>query len=75
MTQVLVYHNQSVCQVVVLQLAMKSRRRLDTLMIFYDFLSNCILYFALCMTSVHYHTEIPCSEQVFYAYILSLFVG
>ena len=38
-------------------------------------LSNRILYFVVCMDSVHYRTEIAYSEQVSYAYILSLLVG
>ena len=74
-SEVLVYHDQSVRQVVLLQLAMKSRRILDKLMLCYDFLPNCILYYVLRMNSVHYHTETACSEQVSYAYIVSLFVG
>ena len=74
-SEVLVYRNQSVRQVVVLQLAMKSCGVLDTMMLSYDFLSNFILYYVVRMNSVHYHTEIACSEQVSYAYIVSLFVS
>ena len=73
-SEVLVYHNQSVCQVVELQLVMKSCRILDTLMLSYDFLSNYILYYVACMNSVHYQTGIACSEQVSHAYIVSLFL-
>ena len=74
-SEVLVYHNQSVWQVAVPRLAMKSRRILNTLMLSYDFLSNNILCYAVCMNSVHYHTEIACSERDSYAYIVSLFMS
>ena len=53
-----VYHNQSASQVVVLQLAMKSSRKLDTLISFYYFSLNCILCYVVCMKNVHYHTEL-----------------
>ena len=72
-SEVLVHHNQSVHQIVVLQLAMKSCRIRDTLMLSYDFLSYTM--YVVCMNSVHYHTEIASSEQVSYAYIVSLFVS
>ena len=48
---------------------------LDTLMLSYDFLSNCILYYVVCMNSVYYDAEIACSEQVSYVYIVSLFTS
>ena len=69
------YHNQSVSQVCVLQLAMKIRRKLDTPRLFYDLLSNYILYYAACMNRVHYHTKIVCSVlnqfpiPMFYSYL------
>ena len=52
-------------QAIVLQLAMKSQRILDTLMLSCDILSNFILYYVACMNSVHYHTEIACSLSRF----------
>ena len=74
MTPVLVNHNQSECQIVVLGLAVRSCRRLNTLMLFYDFLSNYILYYVVCINSINYHTKNACCEQFSYAYILSLYV-
>ena len=41
---------------------MKSHKRLDTLRLFYDFLSNYILYYVVRIKSVQNHTEIACSD-------------
>ena len=53
----------------------ESRRKLDTLSLFYDFISDYILFYVVFINSVHYHTEIACSEPIFHAYVISLFVG
>ena len=45
-------------------LATKSDRELDTLMLFYHFISYCIIYYVVCMKSVHYHTEIARFEPI-----------
>ena len=65
-SEVSAYINHLVWQVV-LQSGMKIRRKLDTLRLFYDFISNCILYYIVCVNSVHYHTEIACSEPISHA--------
>ena len=56
-------------------LAAKSLRELDTLMLFYDFISYCIIYYVVCMRSVHYHTEIACFEPISHTYVLCLTLG
>ena len=53
-------------------LATKSHRELDTLMLFYDFISCCIIHYVVCMKSIHYHTEIACFELISHPYILCL---
>ena len=62
------YPNQSVFQITSYEKLQKTRQTEVTLLC-------CILYYVAFMKSVHYHTEIACSEPIYHAYILSLFVG
>ena len=64
-------HNQSVFQVI----GYKSRRKLDTLMLFHHFILYCILYYVVWMNNDHYDVEIACFEPISDAYVLCLTLG